>query len=93
MSPEVKFCRNVVACTGVLVFLASIASIVTHHSNWRSELGQLGTAFMCLTIVREVNRREGDWHKEVFVRKRPMQSERIPASDDEVGAVPEGQDS
>ena len=93
MSPKVKFCRNVIAGAGVFIFLTSIASIVAQHSQWRSELGQLGAAFMCLTIVLEVNRCEGDWHKEVFFKRRLAQSEHLPASDDELGAIPEGQDS
>jgi len=78
MSPKVKFCRNVVAVVGVAGLLSSIFSTISNPAKWRGELGLFGTAIMCLNIVREVNRREGDWHKEVFAGKRPAQTERIP---------------
>ena len=71
MMSKVRFCRYVVACFGVLIFAGGVVDITAQHPhNWHDALAMFGIAFMCLSIVREVDRGEGGWHQKVFAKKR-----------------------
>ena len=69
---KVRFCRNVVAWGGAFIFLGSIFSILEKPAHWSDGLELLGVAYMCFTIVRQVDRREGDWHKEIVLKEQQV---------------------
>ncbi len=75
MTPKVRFCRNVVAGAGMFILLGAVSSVVINPAKWWDGLEMFGVAFMCWTIVGQINRREGGWHKEAFIKNSDTESE------------------
>ena len=77
MTAQVKFCRNFVAVVGILGLVGGIVLTAEKIMPWRNGLEMLGVVVLCFTIVREVNRGEGRWHEEAFVKPQPMEREPV----------------